>query len=498
MSPRPGPTIILIGGQMTVDDGTSFDTRQKIEGDENSEVTLRSLATSPLWWRTTISVVMPILESAGEQAFALVIGQRSVVELRQDGSTKRTSLRSLLPGGTSRVEIVRSEIGKPVPDGYEVAAVLRNWDKADMGAIGVKRGEAGHRWRFLQGNEYYLTQAGRTIAPSVVVDTTPWALPESFHAHLLGAMEASRFCSPDAVLVVPHTFGTDQHFKTYAKWVSQGRPVGPPSEWSPPSESWDPDARPDPVHYATPVPISASFGITGLVVAGQWQDPADLEAARGLLEARYDLKLGIWDLASNPTLRNTLLDASPVLSAPPFVVPIPQAAERRVEARVDAKVHAKEVERTTLAAITERLGPLKELGWARRAEEQRGLLQLPLTEPMQRWTDDEPFPLVLLALEIAKRSTEVTGFTIMYNQVDFAAYVEERRSLLEDIAASAECRLGAGWTSLWRAPGGWGDDIDWEERARLLATLTPRWVELFSALVEECRQVRFASGLPPQ
>ena len=74
MSPRPGPTVILIGGPMTVDDGTSFDTRQQIEGDENSEVTLRSLATSPLWWRTTISVVMPILESAGEQAFALVIG----------------------------------------------------------------------------------------------------------------------------------------------------------------------------------------------------------------------------------------------------------------------------------------------------------------------------------------------------------------------------------------------------------------------------------------
>jgi hypothetical protein len=159
-------------------------------------------------------------------------------------------------------------------------------------------------------------------------------------------------------------------------------------------------------------------------------------------------------------------------------------------------VHAKEVERTSLAAITRRLVPLKELGWARRAEKQRGLLQLPLTEPMQRWTEDEPFPLVLLALDINKRGTEVTGFTIMYNQVDLVAYVEERRSVLEDIAAPAECKLGAGWTSLWRAPGGWGDDIDWEERARLLASLTPRWVEALSALVEQCRRVRLGSGLP--
>ena len=336
MSPRPGPTVILIGGPMTVDDGTSFDTRQQIEGDENSEVTLRSLATSPLWWRTTISVVMPILESAGEQAFALVIGQRSVVELRQDGSAKRTSLRSLLPGGTSRAEIVRSEMGKAVPDGYEEATVLRNWEKADMGTIGVKRGEAGCRWRFLEGNEYYLAQAGQTIAPKVVVDTAPWALPENFHAHHLEAMEASRFSSAEAVLVAPHTFGADQHFKTYAEWVNQGRPPDPPIGWSRPSNSWDPDARPDPVHYATPVPIRAAFGITGLMVAAQWQDPADLEAARTLLEARYDLKLGIWDLASNSTLRKTLLDAHRFCRRPRWRCPShkPLSAEpRRVSTR---------------------------------------------------------------------------------------------------------------------------------------------------------------------
>ena len=478
------------------DDGTAFDTRQKIDGDENSEVTLRSLATSPLWWRTTISVVVPILEGAGEDAFALVIGQRSVIELRQDGSTRRTSLRSLLPGGTSRVEIVRSAMGKPVPDGYEEVAVLRNWDQADMRTVGVKRGQTGQRWRFLEGNEYYLAQAGPTIAPSVVVDTTPWMFVKNHPAAAFSGLEASRLFAPDAVLVTPHTHSADRYFKTYLRWVKKDRP---PDRWNAVTQlaqSWDPDARPDPVHYATPVPISADFSITGLVVAAQWQDPADLEAARALLEARYDLKLGIWDLASNPTLRRTLLDASPVLPAPRVEVLIPQGAERRAEARVDAKVHAKEVERTSLAAITRRLVPLKELGWARRAEKQRGLLQLPLTEPMQRWTEDEPFPLVLLALDINKRGTEVTGFTIMYNQVDLVAYVEERRSVLEDIAAPAECKLGAGWTSLWRAPGGWGDDIDWEERARLLASLTPRWVEALSALVEQCRRVRLGSGLP--
>jgi hypothetical protein len=115
---------------------------------------------------------------------------------------------------------------------------------------------------------------------------------------------------------------------------------------------------------------------------------------------------------------------------------------------------------------------------------------------MTRDTSDEPFPLVLFALDITKRHTEVLAFTIMYNQVDLGAYIDDRRAVLEYIATPEECRLGAGWPSLWRAPGGWGDDIEWEERARLLAALTPRWVEVFSVLVDQCRQVRLQSGHP--
>jgi hypothetical protein len=78
-----GPTIVLIGGRMTVDDGASFDSRQQMEGDENSEVTSRSLATSLLWWRTTISLVMPILQPAGDSAFALRRRRRRHRERRQ-------------------------------------------------------------------------------------------------------------------------------------------------------------------------------------------------------------------------------------------------------------------------------------------------------------------------------------------------------------------------------------------------------------------------------
>ena len=71
-------------------------------------MTRSSLATSLLWWITASSLVGQILDSAGDDPYALVIGNRSVVELRQDGRLRRLGLRSILSGGTSTVELIRT------------------------------------------------------------------------------------------------------------------------------------------------------------------------------------------------------------------------------------------------------------------------------------------------------------------------------------------------------------------------------------------------------
>lgn len=485
---------------MTVDDGASFDSRQQMGGDENSEVTLRSLATSLLWWRTTISLVMPILASAGEYTFALVVGQRSVVELRQDGTLHRTSLRSVLPGGTTQVEIIRTRIGETLPDGYEQAKVLRvEWSGADLGTVGFKRGDPAKRWQFLNGNEYYMTQAGPGMGPAVIVDTTPWALPHGYRAHHLATLEESRLFTDDIVLVTPHTFSADQYFRAYVDWVKNGRLADPSVEWAEPSNEWDPNARPDPVHYATPVPITADFGVTGLIVNAHWEEPSDLEAARSLLEARYDLKIGIWDLASNPTLRTTLLDVAPVLPPPPVATAVPTGASKRAESKVDAKMAVRSAERQALAAVSDQLEPLRAAGWIPRASRERWLFRLPLTEPISRWTGDDPFPLVQLELFVGKRSSTVSVFTIMYNQVSLPAYVQARQDELVRIASAGACPLGTDLPiALWKSTGGWDDDVDWIARAQSLAHSTPHWVDVFSDLCAECRRVRLESGYSDQ
>ena len=58
--------------------------------------------------------------------------------------------------------------------------MLRNRDDTDMGTVGFKRGERGKRWRFLNGNDYYLTQAAASIGATVIVDTTKWSLLEQY------------------------------------------------------------------------------------------------------------------------------------------------------------------------------------------------------------------------------------------------------------------------------------------------------------------------------
>ena len=259
--------------------------------------------------------------------------------------------------------------------------------------------------------------------------------------------------------------------------------------WSPPTNDWDPDARPDPVHYATPVPITADFGVTGLMAHAEWQDSSGLESARSLLEARYDLRIGIWDLASNPTLRQTLLDVTPVRPPPPSAVAVPTAAAKRAEARVDAKMAAKAAEEAASATIALQLGGLNDTGWIPTEDRERWLLRLLMSEQYIRDFDQEPYPLLQLELLIGKRTTSVIAFTILYWAVDLPAYVDSRRRAFEEIASPEKCRLGASPVVLLIVSGGWADDnVDWTERGEWLVGLTGRWRAAFADFIDDTRR----------
>ncbi|KUN06936.1 hypothetical protein AQI96_32445 [Streptomyces canus] len=114
-------------------------------------------------------------------------------------------------------------------------------------------------------------------------------------------------------------------------------------------------------------------------------------------------------------------------------------------------------------------------------------MRLPLTDDYPPWPEDDPFPLVQLEFEISKRQSSVSVFTILYNQVDISQYVTDRRETFESIAAPDRCQLGNSRPILWRALGGWADDVDWLQRTTALAEHTRRWRPALQKLCSQCQ-----------
>jgi hypothetical protein len=508
---RTSPTVILIGGQMVTDDGTRLDSRQPIEGDHRSEVILRSLATSLLWWRSASSVVSPILDNAGSKTFALLIcTKRTVVELGHDGNLQHTRLSAFLRGGTTTTELTRVLGSEQLPDDYEQADVLHDWYYGHyIGTIGVKPGTPSARWRFLR-NEYYLAHAIGMLHPAAIIDTTTDALSGLFHSdrgvtasekingkigNRFHGLEKTRLAFDDAVLVMPHTHAIEAFLTSYSEWVAAGRPsTASESEddsWLRPlaalTSSGSYDAAIDPLQRALPVPIEADFRVTGLMENAQWRDASHLEASRELLQARYDLKIGIWDLARNPILRQTLLDANPIAAAPDSATAMPSSARQRAEGHVNATLANRAAKREIWDSMLAGLQPLIQMGWDPIDKYGRHWhLRLPLTQTFfdgYYSNDGEPIPLAVLSWTFGKRKNTVAIEALRGPLVGFEDYFRSRRDLFEAIAGTGRYPLGENkFHEIWTDTVGWGDDAAWGDWAADVATRTTRWIEAFAPM----------------
>ena len=248
---QDGPTVILIGGPITADDGTTLDSRQPMDGDLSSEVIRSSLAGSLLWWITATSVVSSILDSAADDAFALIIGNRSVTDLRQDGTLKRTSLRSFLPGATTNTELIRSA-DQPLPARY--TPVPESPFGHVNGTLGVDRGQAGRRWRFFNGNDFYLPHTGPLISPAVIIDTSKSLMDGAeVNARQLENLHHARFLNSNTVLVLPQARRAQALITAHHQWTAR-RWYGPSgAEADAPVGSGRP-TRSDALHRSSPQP----------------------------------------------------------------------------------------------------------------------------------------------------------------------------------------------------------------------------------------------------
>jgi hypothetical protein len=434
------PTIIMVGGVFTTEDGTTLDSRQPMVGDPRGQVVYRTLSHSHLWWEVVRRLTDSVVKSK-PGSYALVDGPRQVFDVASDGAIKRVSLADFLAVGTPESNwhfpFDESRAGKSYVDLYGGSGAVVDISQANKGGSDLL-------------------------------------------AHFRGLLRRN----PGQVLIVPHTHYLQEFFGEVAL-AGQGELAWAAYAAQHPRDSPEAGRKLDPLDYTSAVPVQAEFKITGLIQDGAWQDPSDLEAARALLQARYDLKIGIWDLASNPTLRATLLDVVEVQPAPPVEVAVPAAASARAKSKLDK-------EQAIWKEWAVRLNPLTHVGWKRR----RGggiSFSFALCEPVQG-------PRAALHLWLSLSKTQATvrvqcELQEVYMYEGLQRYLVARRPVFEWIAAPTATDLEATTPAIWVAVGGTATDgIDWAARGRDIADCTPKWRTAFEDLVFECRRI----GAVPQ
>ena len=159
--PQKLPTIVLIGGQLTLTDGSQVDSRQHASDERTAQALEAALTGSVEWWSTVSSIVLPTLDDA-EGGFAVIVGRRSVTRPTFDGEIRRSVLRKLLRGTVGSVSVMRSRPDEPLPSDYRNLARL----DGNGDSLGVRFDEPTPRWCFLDGNEYTFVGFGVNLGPA--------------------------------------------------------------------------------------------------------------------------------------------------------------------------------------------------------------------------------------------------------------------------------------------------------------------------------------------
>jgi len=358
------------------------------------------------------------------------------------------------------------------------------------------------RWRLVEMSQMWEDD----LAAEVVVDTWGWywfnAMSASDYAHF----EKTWLSHDNLVIVAPHTHAATVFLDGYIQWVSEGRY---PNMLNMPLPPYNWDLSQIPV-----VPVEADFHVTGVLQNGHWIDPAPLEAARALLRARFDLHIGLWDLASNDTLRTTLLRETPVLAAPEATAgrPAPVIARER---RMKAERTPEQVERDDAwAAAAEVLKTLDAHGWTPALPDRSGNVDLQAkytrSLPLAFVPEPDPAdnqhrhpalrpgqPILWLNCDFRPGSEHTVSLIVTPSishllNYDIGMFFFDNQSALKSASAphsSWASRVnGRGVNSDSIATFGGPDPYQWHERIEFITQKTPAWRTVLQPIIQTCLQ----------
>ena len=431
---------VFVGGTLTLADGSEVDSRQRPIDQPTARAVERALTATADWWMAVSSIVLPAL--GDEQGrYALIWGARTVVRTSADGEGRRSSLRSVLHGGVGKVTVRRFEPSRSIASGHQEVVVLKNWQGVHMVAFGFGATRENVRWRIIDGIEFSVRMVADSIGASLIVDADGTLSSALFGGSDNGSFSVERGpAAPGArtidVIVLPDTPRIRERVERALK-----PPERPDNTQEMPVE-FDPTAPRNPDDYLRLAVLGARCSVTGLCRRGEWDDGSGLEAARLLLLRRFDLRLGLWDLAFNPVLRATVLETCPPEETPERAVQVPAGDRQRAVRNAARATERKQRSRLAVDLIFQSMrAVLSQAGWV--IDERGGLIR-PLTEPLSNWPDAPTGPLAALRFDLNKTSAQVVAWQWFYNDMDLRDFVTRRRAAFEAIAPLSDATIDAG------------------------------------------------------
>lgn len=430
-------TVVLIGGTATLIDGGEIDTRSAHEDDPLSSVAHAVAANSTDWWETATSLVGPMVDATDHLKQASVFGKRTVARVEATGETKRQRLSTFLEGG---VAAVKDE------------TVTKRFDDAD--------------WLLNSYELHAKRQLNEDLRCNLFVSTDEEMFTVRYEKQPLFE-RFETFVDPGSVLIVPHTRLVERFLQAYSEHVNLSRAPAM-------GHFLEPENERSLAEHHPPIATNATFQVTGLFAANNWQSPTALEAARRLMQTRFDLQLGLWDVVNDEPLREALLDEKPLAAVGQETVPLPGSYLSYAKSKIaEREQHERDAEEEQNALLEQASTMLSAKGW--RLKEER----------------DNHFVYVLAGSENERNA--LLRFDLYINKTSSSVYVasghgELTRQLTHDVTSLtprlesryevSEYKESVSGNSIWKIQG-----VDPVSVAERVLSLQPMWETTFESVI---------------
>ena len=463
------PSIILIGGRITLDTGAQLDTRQLLEGDEWDFILRSAVGGSEAFWRRAKEIADLIMDASEEESpWAMAWVNKTVKRPKADGSFSRTRTVALLDNAPHLIYDDAEKVAKRSEESrYRIFPYILRFDEIT-----------------------------NQPAPAAFIGACHTTYEDGTDLVGLRPIDEILWPWPGTVLILPHTPLIENKVARALAWHRTGRPkpdrdrygdMGLAEQTHPHESASFVDAleKTAELRAADPHIIDHDLRVTYWLDQGVERSPQEFEAALDFTKARYDLDIGFWDLARDPVLRATLLDPADPSRPSSETVEVPTEVVESGQQKAADAAQKKQVEADARSLLHTKIwSHLESQGWAVPKWKQPGTEYRyplgPLLDSLH--PDGESESALFFAITIHKNQATLNLYAVTRIHAS-EVFLEENSALVEAITGrSPEPDKNVVYRI---AKGGWSGDPDiWDEALLLIKKCVDVLVPNIDSLID--------------